>query len=73
MVADQPLRRIVHGGGVERVHDLPGAIAVEREGAAAVDDAIEIVPRGGREARIEIIGRALAGEHADRVRPAVAR
>ena len=68
-MADQALRRLVHGGGVERVAPLPGAVAVERERRAAVDDAIEIVPRCGREARVEIVRRTLAGEHADRVGP----
>ena len=67
VMADENLRGFVHGGVVESMHDLPGAIAVERKGSAPVGDAIEIMARGGREARVEIVGRPLAGEHADRV------
>ena len=51
--------------GVERSRHAPGAAALEREIGAAVDDAIEIVPRARRKARVEIV--------APRVRPPAPR
>ena len=70
MPADQALRRLVHGVGVERALDQPGAARVERQRRAAVDDAIEIMPRVRRKARIEIVRRrARAGRMATGCRP----
>ena len=54
VMADEHLRRLVHGLGVERAEHAPGAHALERQRAAPVDDAIEIVARFGREARVEV-------------------
>ncbi len=53
-MAGEHLRRLVHGFSVEGAEHAPGAIALERERAAAVDDAVEIMAGFGRKARIEI-------------------
>ena len=53
VLADQPLRRRVHGVDIERARHPPGAVAIERKIGAAVDDAIEVVPLGRGEARVE--------------------
>ena len=68
-MADKRLRRVMHGGGVERMQHMPGAIAVERERAAARDDAVEIMPRGRRETGIETVRHQLAGKHAYGIGP----
>ena len=46
--ADQALRGAMHRGGIEQARHPPGAAAVERQIGAAVDDAVEIVPRDAR-------------------------
>ena len=52
-MADEDLRRLVHGLGIEGAKHAPGAHALERQRAAPVDDAIEIMARFGPEARVE--------------------
>ena len=54
-MADEDLRRLVHGLGIERAEHAPGAHAFERERAAPVDDAIEIMARLRRETRVEVV------------------
>ena len=69
MVADEALGGLRHDGGIEGTHHLPGAVMLQGERRAAVDDPIDIVAAGGREARMK--GRlGLAGcENGDRERP----
>ena len=69
MLADQPLRGGMHRRGVERARHAPGAVLLECQVGAAIDDAIEIVALDRREARIEIRRAAFRGEHRDRLRP----
>ncbi len=69
MAAEKQLRRLVHGFGVERRPDMPGAAAIDRERRAPVDDAIAIGAAARRPAGVEIVGNALDAEHGDRRRP----
>ena len=60
VLADQPLRRRVHGVDIERARHAPGAVAIERQIGAAVDDAVEIVPLASRRsARRNVSGTRL--------------
>ena len=54
---------------VERARHAPGAVLIERQIGAAIDDAIEIMALDRREARIEIRRDLLGREHRDRLRP----
>ena len=55
MLANQPLRGGVHGLGIERPRQPPGAADVERQIGAAIGDAIEVVPPLGGKPRLECI------------------
>ena len=67
MLARQRARGLLHGRGVERRLHPPGAAPLEREGSAAVDDAIEIMAGNGAMARVEIGGDALGAEDRHRI------
>src|SRR5271169_2114021 len=54
--ADELLGGGVHGGVIERPRDAPGAVLLQREVGAAVDDAVDVVPLRRREARVEVFG-----------------
>ena len=71
VLADQPLRRRVHGCAVERPRHAPGAVLLQRQIGAPIDDAIEIMALDGREARIEIRRDLFGREHRDRLRAQV--
>ena len=60
---------VMHRRCVERARHPPGAVLVERQIGAAIDDAVEIMPLDRREARVEICRGAFGGEHRDRLRP----
>ena len=60
VIADEHLRRLVHGLGIERAEDAPGPHPFERQRASAVNDAIEILAHLCREARVEVCGHMLA-------------
>src|SRR5258707_277093 len=66
--SDKALRRPMHRRRIERARDAPGALAVEREIGAAIDNAVEVMPFYGREPRVEIGRHDLGGEHRDRMR-----
>ena len=68
---DELLRGGVHGGVIERTCDAPGAILLQREVGAAVDDAIEVVTLGRREARVEALAEPFGRQHRNRVRAQV--
>ncbi len=53
MVPDQMPRALPHRLDIERRHDLPYPAALERRRRAAVQDAVEVDARRGREARVE--------------------
>ena len=59
---------VVHGGAIERARHAPGAVVREREIGAAIDDAIQIMTLGRREARVEILRDLLRRQHRDRLR-----
>ena len=44
-MADENLRRLVHGFGVEPVDDVPGALPIQHRRAAAIGDAVEVMAR----------------------------
>ena len=67
MLPDQPLRRAVHGLGIRRRDDLPGAVAIQGQRRPAVDDAIKIAPPGAGEARVPVGGDHFALRHRDRI------
>src|SRR6185437_13345608 len=66
--ADQALRRLVHGGGIERARHAPDAVGLERQIGAAVDDAVEIVALDGRKSRVEVVRDLFGRKHGDRLR-----
>src|SRR5262249_45038631 len=68
MIADESSRGLVHRLGIEGAEYTPGAIALKRKRCAAVDNAVEVGPRLGREAGVEVLSGTLAIKHADRVR-----
>src|SRR6476646_8096824 len=63
---DELLRGGVHGGVIERPRDAPGAILLQREVGAAVDDAVDVVPPRRREARVEVFGDTFGRQHGNR-------
>ena len=68
MPADKQLCGRVHGRGVERARNAPGAHLIEGEVGAASDEAVEIMPPDRRETGVEVAGDALRAEHRDRMR-----
>ena len=68
-MTDKHLRCLIHGLGIKGAEHAPGAMALKRERAAAVDNAVEVMTGFGPEARIEIGSHGLAGEDRDRIRP----
>src|SRR5690606_26322736 len=69
VVTHQDLRRLMHDAGIERVDYMPSPVAVEGKRPSTVDDAIKIMPRKRREARVEILRGVIAAEHADGIGP----
>src|SRR5690606_17234800 len=65
--AYEPLRGLVHGLGVEPSRHMPHLAAIQRRRRAAVEDAVEIMPRLGREARIEILWYGSSTKNGDRL------
>src|SRR5262249_12923539 len=68
---DQPLRRRMHAGAVERLGDAPGTAALEGEIGATIDDAIEVMPLDGGKARIEARVHPFGTEDGDGMRAEV--
>ena len=52
----QTLRRLVHGPGIKRYGDLPGAPPAQRQGRPPVDDAVKIMPGLGLETGVKVVG-----------------
>ncbi len=71
MLADEALRGLMHGRGIERARHAPGVAQIDRQIGAAIDDAIEIMALHRRGAGIEILAGALGGQNRDRMRPQV--
>ena len=68
VLADEHARGLVHGLGVEpRLHP-PGAAALEGQGSAAIDDAIEVVAGGSAAPGVETGADALGAENRHRMR-----
>jgi len=66
MVTPQRLGRVIHGGRIQLPTDQPGMAAVQRQGRPAVDDAVAVEPRLGREAGMEILAHGLGFQPGDR-------
>ena len=69
VAADEMPGRFVHRRRVERHHDLPCPVAIQRQPRAPVDDAIEIMPGLRGEAGVEDFVHDLAGDDRDGCRP----
>ena len=59
------LRGFVHDLGIERPGDVPDPARIERRRRPAVEDAIDVVPLHGGDARIERLGHDLRREDRD--------
>src|SRR5476651_982526 len=71
MIANQPLRRRVHGRGIEWARRTPRAIAIEREIGPAIFDAIKIMPLDRGEARVKRWRHFFSSDNGDRMRAQV--
>ncbi len=65
--ADEELRCLVHGFGIERTGDLPGMAALQRQRRAAVGDAVFIAPADAGKARVPVIALHRAADHRHRI------
>ena len=68
VAADEMLRGFVHGVCIERDRQPPDPVVAERGRRTAAQDAIQVMPRGRREAGVEAFRRDCAVEHRDRLR-----
>src|SRR5579862_10014660 len=68
VLADEILRGSLHRGAIERARHAPGAVLLERKIGAAVADAIEVMPLGRRETRVESFRDPFRHKHRDRPR-----
>ena len=66
---DEPLRRVMHGLGVERSFDVPDASPSQRRRRAPIADEIAVMAHLGGEARFKGVRDGLSGKHGDWVGP----
>ena len=71
VLADQELRRRMHGLGIQLGRDMPDLAGFQRRRAAAVQDAEQIMPRRGGKAGMEFAVRLGGVQHRDRIGPQV--
>ena len=68
VLADEPLRRRMHGRAVQRLAHAPGSAALEGQVGATIDDAIEIVALERGITGVEFARHPLGGDDRDRMR-----
>ena len=65
----QRARRLLHRNDIERTADMPDAALVERGGRAAAKDAVFVMPRRRRKARVKFSVRDRRRQHRDGIGP----